>query len=321
MNLLYNFLKTVPTVIILILFPLIATAQTSLNQELSKYLNKYDLPSIAAAVIKNGKIVASGATGTRKYGAKLLITINDRYHIGSDTKAMTSLLAAIMVEEGRLRWNSTMAEIFPEISEKMTASIRNVTLEHLLSHTGGIPSDNEKILQIYREAMTQDGNLDEMRYWIVKRWSIEPLESMPGSEFAYSNMGYTIAGAMIERAGGRTWEELITERVFAPLGMKNAGLGHQSSLGKIDAPLGHIITEGKIKPFLAGPNGDVPTILGPAGGAHMSILDFARWAGWNAGEGGRKPFIVKTETIRKLHKPITSMPPKKDAPPGTPPGG
>lgn len=281
---------------------------------------KYDLPSIVAAVVKNGKVITSGAVGTRRYGSDIPVTINDRYHIGSDTKAMTALLAAIMVEEGKLQWNSTIADIFPELTEKMSAQMHKVTLEHLLSHTS-IPSDNEDILKIYRETMEQEGNLDAMIYWLVRRWCKEPLESEPGVKFAYSNLGYTIAGAMIERVSGKTWEELIIERIFTPLRLKTAGLGPQSSLGKTDAPLGHTVNDGKVRSFLAGPNGDVPPMLGHAGNVHLSILDFAMWAGWNAGEGKRKPAIIKQETFRKLHKPVISMPPKKDAPPGTPPGG
>jgi CubicO group peptidase (beta-lactamase class C family) len=95
----------------------------------------------------------------------------------------------------------------------------------------------------------------------------------------------------------------------------------QISPGKIDAPLGHSIVDGKVKALLAGPNGDGPPIIGPAGIAHMSILDFARWAGWNAGEGKRKPALVKPETMRKLPTPVISMPEKKNAAPGTPSGG
>ena len=234
---------------------------------------------------------------------------------------MTALLAAMLVEEGKLRWNTTIKEVFPELAEKMDPALRGVTLEQLLSHTSGIPTDNEDIFKLYSEAMSQEGNLDEMRYWLVQQWSKRPLESPPGTKFAYSNTGYIFVGAMIERIGGKTWDEMITERIFGPLKLRTAGLGPQASLGKIDAPLGHALINGKVKAFLAGPNGDGPAIVGPAGIAHMSILDFARWAGWNAGEGKRKPALVKPETLRKLHTPVISMPERKDAAPGTPPGG
>ncbi len=298
-----------------------AQAQTSLNARLTPYLSQYNLPALAAAVVKGGRIIAAGAVGTRKAGLEIPVTLNDRFHLGSDTKAMTALLAAMLVEEGKLRWNTTIREVFPELAEKMDPALGGVTLEQLLSHTSGIPTDNEDIFKLYSEAMSQEGNLDEMRYWLVQQWSKRPLESPPGTKFAYSNTGYIFVGAMIERIGGKTWDEMITERIFGPLNLRTAGLGPQASLGKIDAPLGHALINGKVKAFLAGPNGDGPAIVGPAGIAHMSILDFARWAGWNAGEGKRKPALVKPETLRKLHTPVITMPERKDAAPGTPPGG
>jgi CubicO group peptidase (beta-lactamase class C family) len=296
-------------------------AQTSLNSTLTPYLSRYDLPAIAAAAVQGGKIISAGAVGTRRAGSKIPVTINDRFHLGSDTKAMTALLAAMLVEEGKLRWDTTVAEVFPELVEKMDPVLRRVTLVQLLSHTSGLPGDNEDTFKVFTEAMFQEGNLDEMRYWVVEQWSQRPLAFDPGTTFAYSNLGYITVGAIIERIGGKTWDELITERIFIPLKLRTAGLGPQASLGKIDAPLGHSIVDGKVKAFLAGPHGDGPPIYGPAGMAHMSILDFVRWAGWNAGEGKRKPALVKPETIRKLHTPVVAMPEKKDAAPGTPPGG
>ncbi len=298
-----------------------AGAYSSLDAMLEPYLEKYQLPALAAAVVQNGEIVAAGATGTRRAGAKIPVSLDDRFHLGSDTKAMTSLLAATLVESGKLRWDSTVAEIFPELAEKMNPALRKVTLQQLLSHTSGIPGDNDEFGTLLGKTMFQDGNLDEMRYWLVQQWSPLPLESSPGEKFAYANMNYVIAGAMIERTAGKTWEELITELIFEPLGLKSAGLGPQATLGRINATLGHIYIDGKLKAFLSGPNGDNPPIIGPAGNAHMSVLDFARWAGWNAGEGKRGPKLVRAETLKKLHTPVISMPPKQDARPGTPSHG
>lgn len=316
-----RFICSIFFVVSVILYGQYAFGEANLNSMLTPYLSEYELPAVAAAVVKDGKIVASGASGVRRIGTRTPVTINDRFHIGSDTKAFTALLAAMLVEEGRLTWHTTIAEVFPELSEKMNPDVAKITIEQLLSHTSGIPSDNEEVFNMYREAMAQEGNLDEMRYWLTKEWVRRPLALPSGSQFAYSNMGYTIAGAMIERRAGMTWDELTIERIFVPLRLKTAGLGQQASLGKIDAPIGHKIVDGKIKAFLSGPNGDAPSLIGPAGIAHMSIIDFARWASWNAGEGRRKPNLVKAETLKRLHTPIVTMPAKKDAPPGTPPGG
>lgn len=166
-------------------------AQTSLNQELEPYLSQYELPALAAAVVKDGKIIAAGAVGTRRAGANIPVTLQDRFHLGSDTKAMTALLAAVFVEQGKLRWNSTVAEVFPELREKMDAGLQQVTLEQLLSHTSGMPGDNDAFGDLLGKSAAQEGNLDDLRYWLVQQWAKLPLESRPGTNFVYSNMGYT----------------------------------------------------------------------------------------------------------------------------------
>jgi CubicO group peptidase (beta-lactamase class C family) len=300
-----------------------ATAGALLDATLQPYLTRFGLPALAAAVVKDGKVIASGVVGTRRLRAEIPVTINDKFHIGSDTKAMTSLLAGMMVESGKLRWNTTVGEVFPELAAIMNPDLKGVTLEQLLSHTSGIPSDTENDEKLILQSYAQDTlNLDEMRQWLIKQMAPQPLQSKPGEKFAYANMGYTLAGAIIERVSGTTWEELIIDRVFDPLGLKTAGLGPQSTLGRVDAPLGHAPQEnGPPKPMLAGPNGDNPELIGPAGTAHMSVLDFATWGGWNAGQGARGPALVKPETLRKIHTKVIDMPPKPDAKPGTPSQG
>lgn len=295
---------------------------TSLDALLHPYLLRFNLPALAAAVVRQGSVIASGAVGTRRMGSDSPVTIDDRFHIGSDTKAMTALLGAMMIEAGKLRWDSTVGESFPDLAPTMTPALRGVTLEQLLSHTSGLPSDNQAFIDVINRSYAQDGlNLDELRYWVIRESSTQRLATQPGSQFAYSNLGYTVAGAIIERAGGKTWEELVSERVFDALGLRSAGIGPQASVGRVDAPLGHLVRDdGTLKPMLAGPNGDVPAVLGPAGTVHLSVLDFATWAGWNAAEGRRGPALVRPETIRKLHTQVIGMPPRPDAKPGTPVG-
>jgi hypothetical protein len=91
------------------------------------------------------------------------------------------------------------------------------------------------------------------------------------------------------------------------------------TLGRVDAPLGHESrADGSPKPLLAGPGGDNPEIIGPAGTVHMSVLDFACWASWNAAGARRSPELVTQDTLRKLPTPVVEMAPRPDAPPGTP---
>ncbi|MGH6640849.1 MAG: serine hydrolase domain-containing protein [Polaromonas sp.] len=282
-------------------------AQTSLDAMLKAEGQRANFPALAAAVMVKGQLVAVGAAGTRRAGTTTPVTHQDRFHIGSDTKAMTSLLAAMMVEDGKLQWDSTLAQVFPELAAGMDAGVSRVTLTQLLSHTSGFPSDNDEFGALLAKAVLQPGNLNDQRYWMVQQVATRPLAREPGTTFAYSNLGYTLVGAMIERVGKKSWEELIVERVFTPLNLKTAGIGPQSTLGRVDAPLGHRMEDGKLKAMLSGPEGDNPLIIGPAGTVHMSVLDFVRWGGWMAGQGKRPPFLVKSETLRKIVTPVISM--------------
>jgi CubicO group peptidase (beta-lactamase class C family) len=290
-----------------------AEAQTSLNSLLKTEAQQAGFPALAAAVVSKGRLVATGAVGTRRAGTTTPVQANDRFHIGSDTKAMTSLLAAMLIEEGKLRWNITLAEIFPELAATMDAGVRRVTVNQLMSHSSGFPADTPDFEALIAKGNVQPGDLNAQRYWLLQQVVTQPLASEPGTSFAYSNLGYTVLGAVIERKAGKTWEELITERVFTPLGLSTAGIGPQASVGRVDAPLGHNLVDGNPVPVLGGPNADSPLLIGPAGTVHMSVQDFARWGGWMAGQGKRPPYLVKPETMKRLVTPVISMSAKASA--------
>ncbi len=285
-----------------------ALAQASLDRLLQTEAQKNNFPAMAAAVVVKGKLLAVGTGGTRRVGTNIPVQRNDRFHLGSDTKAMTATLAAMLVDEGKLQWDSTLASVFPELAPSMDAGLQRVTLTQLLSHSSGLPADNQAFGELLLKSSLQDGNLDVQRYWMLQQTAPKPLEATPGTRFAYSNLGFMIAGSMIERVTGKTWEELMVERLFTPLGLKNAGLGPQASMGRVDAPLGHRMVDGKLQAILSGPEGDNPAQMGPAGTAHMSVIDFARWGSWVAGQGKRAPALVKPANMQKLVTPVISMP-------------
>ncbi|MCX2722751.1 serine hydrolase domain-containing protein [Roseibium salinum] len=304
-----------------LLFPVSAQA-VDLDIYLTGIRIKYGLPAIAAAVVKNGEIVSAAAVGTRILGEDIPVTIDDRFHIGSNTKAMTATLAGMLVEEGKLRWDSRVGEILGDDVKGMSASLANATLEQLLSHSSGIPSDNETILDLYFSADVFDHNLTDLRLRLLNAWKNNEISVPDGSPFQYSNLGYVIAGMMIEEVTGTPWEQLMRQRIFTPLEMRTAGLGPQATYGRVDAPVGHRIEpDGSVTPMLWGPAADVPQVIAPAGNAHMSISDYAKWAGWNAGKGGRGPVLVSPETLHHLQSVKVQTPVRDNPPPGTPATG
>ncbi len=279
---------------------------------------KHNLPALATVVMKSGEIVATGAAGTRILGQDIPATVEDRFHIGSDTKAMTATIAGVFVDQGALRWDSTVGEVLGDTIEGMSPALSAITLTQLLSHSSGIPSDTEEMVKLYFSTDALEDNPDTLR---IK--AIEALKDMEpkvpeGSPFQYANFGYLIAGAMIEKVAGKPWEQLIQEIIFQPLDLQSAGLGPQVTTGLYDAAVGHRINpDGTFTPIPWGPPSQVPPVVAPAGDAHMSVVDFARWGDWNA-QGGVSPEIVKPETLAEIHRPHVKTPPLPNPPPGTP---
>ncbi len=275
-----------------------------LTAELEALRGRYRLPSVAAAVVQRGELIAAGASGVRALGRTVPVTLDDRYHLGSDTKAMTAVLAGIAVEAGKLGWDSRIGDVLGGRVPDMNPALAHVTLEQLLSHSGGIPSDTDEMLQLYFNTDAFQYNLAPLRLRVIDAWKHHAPLCAPGKEFHYANLGYLIGGAMIETAFGDPWESLITERIFGPLRLLSAGLGAQASTGRLDAPVGHQVDEhGAATPMLWGAAADIPPVLGPAGTAHMSIRDFATWAGWNAGLARRAPHLVRPKTLARIHRP------------------
>lgn len=308
--------------IAILALPTAVSAQDSLNGELEPIRTQFGLPALGAAVVKDGKIIASGVVGVRVYGMDIPVTLGDRFHIGSDTKAMTATLAGMMIEQGKLRWDSTIGEVLGPVLPGLMPKFAAIKLEQLLSHTSGIPTDNDEIMKLYFSPDAYDYTLTVYRLRMISAWGTkhEPMVS-EHPQFHYSNLGYIIVGSMIERVSGEPWERLIMTRIFEPLGLKSAGLGPQATFGKYDAPVGHAVDDkGNISPRPWGPSADGPAPVGPAGIVHMNVDDFATWAGWNAAEGKRGPALVKPETLKRLHQPYITM----DIPnpkPGTPKSG
>jgi CubicO group peptidase (beta-lactamase class C family) len=305
----------------------VSAAEDDLTADLEGIRAQYALPALAASVVKAGVPVAIGATGVRALGTDVKVTRDDRFHLGSDTKAMTATLAGMLVEEGKLSWTSTVGEVLGPAAAKaglapLTPGFAAIRLEQLLSHTSGIPSDTEAMYDLYVAPSEYDMSMAARRLAIVSDWGAKNTPQVPaGTPFQYANLGYLTAGAMIETAAGEAWESLITRRIFDPLQLKTAGLGPQATPGRLDAAAGHLVADdGTVTPMPWGPAADVPGVLGPAGTAHMSIRDFAAWAAWNAGAGKRGPALVTATTLAALHQPRVTMDianPK----PGTPKSG
>ncbi len=258
-------------------------------------IKKHDVPGMAVAVIRNGETVATGFAGVRSRGKGEKIAPGDRFHIGSDTKAMTAMLCGILVEEGKLKWDQTIGETFPELKNEMNPQYRDVTLEQLLTHRGGAPGQVEKG-PLWAKFWQHKGTPTSARRLLLTGVTSTAPEAAPGSKFIYSNSGYAIAGHMAEKVTGKSWEDLMREKIFSPLGMTSAGFGAPGKRGKNDHPRGHGAGGSPVEP---GFGSDNPVAIGPAGIVHCTIEDWAKYVAANLPGGKTK--LVKPETLKKLH--------------------
>jgi CubicO group peptidase (beta-lactamase class C family) len=271
-----------------------------LTAKIDTIRKEHELPGLAVAAMYHGKLVANVATGVRKQGEPELVTVDDKWHIGSCTKSMTATLAAMFVDEGKLEWSTTVGDVFPELRHTMCGHWGEVTLEQLLTHLGGAPLKPPRSL--WREALQQNGTAMDQRYNLLRGLFTRPVAAPRGSKFIYSDEGYAIAGAMIERETGHAWEDLMRERIFEPLGMKSAGFGAPASVGMVDQPWGHLGGVGELRPVPPGPDADNPPAIGPAATVHCSLADFARYAYWHTGRERSGKMLLSYQGFSKLHQ-------------------
>jgi len=243
-------------------------ADPQISALLAKVAQQSDMPAMAGAIVTGNGLVAFGVAGVRKRGTDSPAMPNDLWHLGSNTKAMTATLVARLVEQEKLKWDTTLGEVFPGGNSKIHPGFRDVTVLQLLSHRAGLQANLK--LSDYLGAKESQQRLRAVRQELTK-----PPQAEPGSKYQYSNLGYIIVGAMIEKATGKPWQTNMKAEVFGPLKMKSAGFGGTGTIGKVDQPWGH--TDDGRPVSQNGPSVDNPPVMGPAGRVHCTIQDWAKY--------------------------------------------
>lgn len=261
----------------------------------------HNVPSLAAAVVLDGSIAESGAVGLRAVDASEVVTTADRWHLGSLTKAMTGTLVGVLVEDGLLTWETTVAEVFPDLVGKIHSEYETVRVEELLHHTAGLLEDVTRAPSWSSLRTDGDPIVDSRLRFAIELLSFPP-EAARGT-YLYTNAGYVVVGAMLERLTGSFWEDLVTSRVFGPLGMTSTGFGAPGQPGVLSQPRGHEPQGGSWIALEPGFDADNPPQLGPAGTVHSTIEDYARFIRVHLDGARGISGLVSTDTWSALHTP------------------
>jgi CubicO group peptidase (beta-lactamase class C family) len=266
-----------------------------LREKLEKIRAAHHLPALAASAVVDGKIVAASAVGVRRWASPERVTRDDAFHLGSVAKPMTATMIARLVEEKKIRWDTTIAAMFPELVETMNPAYKDVTVAQLLAHTSGMPYQPTT-----PETITdaRGRTVQEKRYEYVKAALADPPEAPPGTKFIYGG-GAVIVVSALERQEKTPYESMIRKQLFKPLGMTTAGFGPQATPGKVDGPWDHQLVGGK--PVEVAPNlvWNVEARAPVGRNVHCSVIDLARFATVHLAPG-----FLSAESFATLHSPV-----------------
>ena len=203
-------------------------------------MSAFDVPGMAVAVVQDGRTVLARGYGVRRMGGEVRVDAHTRFGIGSNTKGMTAALLAMLVDEGRVRWEDPVVDHLPDFTLADTAASRSVTLQDLLAHRSGLGMGAGDLLVFPASTLSSAE--------VVARIGRLPLAGRLRSGFRYNNMNYVAAGAVIEAATGLAWDEAVRQRLLEPIGMPDASTSaaEYDAMGNWAAP--HRVIGGRLQP-------------------------------------------------------------------------
>jgi D-alanyl-D-alanine carboxypeptidase len=265
-----------------------------------QYRDLGQMTGMAAVVLRGDKIIASGAAGLRITNRPDPLSVGDQFHLGGATKAMTATLCAVLVEQGKLKWDTTVGEVFAA-SWPVSADMawRPVTLKQLLSNRAGLPEDRSPPMVFVELRKMTDQPLASRRKLMEDRLADAP-SYVPGAKVVMANAGFSIAAHMAETITSKTYEELMSELLFKPLKMDSAGFGPPMPAPGAPQPWGHDATGLAIDPNSE--SADQPSASNPAGRVRCTLADWAKFVSLHlAGERGEKRLLTPA-SVKALHE-------------------
>ena len=262
------------------------------------------LPAVGLGIVHRGRVLGLGMAGERTAGSGLWATLDDLFEVASCSKSVTATVAAILVERGTVRWQTTLADAFPELRTSMRPAFAPVTLEQLLRHRSGLGHElNRNVRWSGWHRRHAHLTAAEQRFAFAADALRRPPRSAPGTGTFYTSDGYVVAGSLLERAAGVEWNLLVRTLLFEPLGLRSIGhdvdarrgftaaTGHEPGVFGWPRAIPHDPDEYGPRPFGA-----------PAGFMYATVPDLLRYVDFHIqGEHGRAP-LLQPASFRRLHR-------------------
>jgi CubicO group peptidase (beta-lactamase class C family) len=279
-----------------------------LDAWVARVMQTFDVPGISVAIVKDDAVVLAKGFGVRKLGQTSPVDARTLFGIASNTKAFTATALGLLVEEKKIEWDAPVVRYLPAFAMWDPFVTRELTVRDLLVHRSGLGLGAGDLL--WWPPSTYD------RPEIARRLrDIKPTTSFR-SAYAYDNVLYLVAGELIEAVSGRTWEDFISTRILARVGMTGTNVRHSAAAGGGNVAATHAVIDGRVRPIAPFDSDNT----NPAGGINSSAEDMAKWmrvqlSGGVLADGSR---LYSAATSRQLTSIVTPIP-VGDPPPELPP--
>lgn len=243
-----------------------ALTPTQIDSVVQKSMETFNVPGMAVAVLKDGKVVLQKGYGVQSLKTQKPVNTQTLFGVASNTKAFTTAAIAQLVDAGKLTWDTPVTDIIPEFKLYDSYATREFTVRDLVIHRGGLGLGMGDLMVL---PATNTTGLEEMMYNL--RY-LKPVSSFR-SAYHYNNLMYIVAGEVVARVSGEDYEDYITHHFFEPLGMDRATMDFdkiEKDPNRID---GHAPVNGKLQITL----GTFTEIGKPAAGIYASIEDMSKW--------------------------------------------
>lgn len=261
-------------------------------------LKRFGQPGAGIGVIRDGKIVFAGGWGVRRVGEAAKVDEHTLFQVASNTKAVTAAALGILVKDGKLHWDDPVTDYLPWFRLGGSPYItRELTVRDLLTHRSGLSLGAGDLLWFHSDRSREE-ILRQLRY-------IAPTASFR-SRYAYDNVLFIAAGAVVEAASGMKWDEFVRTRIFQPLGMTETGtnIGMFTTGSNVASPHGRVGGKIEVVPY------DSVENTGPAGGINSNVNDWLKWIRTQLDSGrveGGQPLWTPAET-RAFWQPEIALP-------------
>lgn len=249
--------------------PVSARQQTALPSDIDEYaarvLKEFDVPGMAVAVVKDGKVILAKGYGVREIGKPEPVTADTLFGIASNSKAFTTAALAMLVDEGKIAWDDPVIKHLPTFQLADPYVTREFTIRDLLTHRSGLGLGAGDLMWWPTTTFTRAEVLHNIRY-------LKPVTSFR-SQYAYDNVLYLVAGEVIRAVTGKTWDEFVAERIFKPLGMNRCNTSPTQFRKGDDIARPHAPADGKLR-AIEYTNLDN---VGPAASINASVNDMTKW--------------------------------------------